>query len=201
MSDFVTPSASPTHPDTVPAMGAIDLVCTYWAGLPRDDLAPARAALDASALAPALPKVFIAELVTPRVARLRLVGHEVEDCMDMDLRGMPLTALFTAPARAIVTDALEQVGRGARVSLPLEGERSFGQPVLTGQLVLLPLCDANGQITRVLGVLESQGKIGRRPRRFAVTAPAARPLPPQAQTTQPTAPRKPALRVIEGGKR
>jgi hypothetical protein len=201
MSEFVTPASAFAHHDSAPAMGAIDLVCALWAGLPRDGLAPARAALDASALAPALPKVFIAELVTPRVARLRIVGHIIEDMMDMDLRGMPLTALFTAPARAVVTDALEQVGHGARVSLPLEAERGFGQPIVTGQLVLLPLCDANGHITRILGVLDYQGSIGRKPRRFAVTAPSARALPPLAQAPQSATPRKPVFRVIEGGKR
>jgi hypothetical protein len=201
MSDILTPAFATTPNTTAPMRSAADLVCDYWASLPRTGLAPDRAALDASALAPALPHVFIAELVTPRVARMRLVGHKMEDMLDMDMRGMPLTALFTMAGRTVVTDALEQVGRGARVSLPLEGERGFGQPAMSGQLILLPLCDGAGQITRVLGVLDYQGTIGRAPRRFSVTTAVPHALPPLATAPATTTPRKPAFRVIEGGKR
>lgn len=202
MSDIFTPHHAAAHvPADDGAQSAVDLVCAYWAGLPRAGLAPDRAALDASALAAALPNLFIAELVTPRVARLRLVGHKVEDLMDMDLRGMPLTALFAGPARALLTDAIEQVGRGARVSLPLEGERGFGLPALTGQLVMLPLCDSTGQITRVLGVLDHTGGIGRKPRRFSIPARSVTALPPLATRPHASKAQRPMLRVINGGKR
>lgn len=201
MSEIVTPAfalngnATPAH-----AQGAIDLVCAYWASLPRVGLAPHRTALDAHAIAAALPHVFIAELVTPRVARLRLVGHKLEDIMDMDLRGMPLSALFSAASRPVLTDAFEQVARGARVMLPMEGERGFGLPTLTGQLALLPLADGAGSLTRVLGVLDYQGSIGRKPRRLNVTSVTPLTLPQIAEQTSTGKSRSPALRVIIGGK-
>ena len=177
---------------------AIDLVARHWASLPRTGLAPERAALDANALAAALPFVFIAELVTPRVARLRLTGHKVEEMMDMDVRGMPLTALFTAAARPMVMQALEQVAQGARAILPVAGEGGFGQPSLTGQLALFPLADGAGHLTRLMGVLELDGVIGRTPRRLSVTKATLTTLPPLAPVD---APRKaPMLRVIAGGK-
>lgn len=201
MSDIVTPACS-AAPCANPAgpQSAIDRVCAYWGSLPRDGLAPDRAALDASMMAHALPDVFIAELVTPRVARLRLVGHRVEDLMEMEVRGMPLTALFTGPARDVLTDAVEQVGRGARVLLPVEGERGFGLPTMTGQLALLPLCDGTGAITRVLGVLEIQGSIGRKPRRLNVTTSAPLALPALQEMPRPVAHSAPIFRVIKGGK-
>lgn len=200
MSDLVPPAFAFDCAASNPApSGPVDLVCAYWASLPRAGLAPDRASLDAGALASALPNLFIAELVTPRVARLRLVGHKIESLMDMDLRGMPLTALFTGPSRPVLTDAIEQVGRGARVSLPLDGERGFGQPVMSGQLMLLPLCDQAGQITRVLGVLDHQGQIGRKPRRLCIAAQQVTALPPLDM--QPKTARTPIFRVIEGGKR
>ncbi len=195
MSEIMTPAVVSTAPVSV-----IDRVCDYWASLPREGLAPSRTALDAHAMAQDLPNVFIAELVTPRVARLRLVGHRVEDLMDMELRGMPLTALFTANARAVLVDAVEQVGRGARVILPLEGEKGFGLPEVTGKLALLPLCDATGQVTRVMGVLEYHGRIGRKPRRLNVTAQSPMALPALADTKQPAHRPSPIFRVIKGGK-
>ncbi len=169
MTDMTVPAPTPAPR----AAGPVDDVCRHWASLPRTGLAPNRADLDPQAIAQALPHVFVAELVAPNVARLRLVGHALEDLMDMDLRGMPLSALFTADARPVLATAFEQVGRGARVLLPLRAERAWGMAELTAQLALLPLCDAHGAITRVLGVLECTGDAGRTPRRFAISAPWA----------------------------
>ncbi len=166
-------------------------VCAHWAALRKPGRLPRRDALDPRALADALPQVFLAQLIGPRVARMRLCGHRIEDMLGMELRGMPLTALFAAPARAPVTDALEQVAASARARLMVQGEAGFGQPRVAGQMALLPLTDADGAITRVLGVLERHGAAGRRPRRFTVTdAPKLDAAP--AGT--------PALRVIPGGR-
>lgn len=191
MTVFPFPPSSNSTPD----WPASDLICRYWASLPRQGLAPDRMALDASAIAPALPHLFIAELVTPRVARLRVVGHKLEDLSGLDMRGMPLSVLFQAAARAELATACAQVSHGARVLLPLVAERGWGQPALSGQLTLLPLSDGPHGITRVLGVLEHQGKIGHTPRRFGIAAgtQVARDMPAPA-------PKAPALRVIMGGK-
>lgn len=196
MTEVIFPADTNAATDASP----VDQVCRYWADLPRVGLAPNRADLDPQAIAQALPHVFIAELVTPRVARLRLVGHALEDLLDMDLRGMPLSALFTSDARPILATAFEQVARGARVLLPLRAERAWGLPEMTGQLALLPLSDATGAITRVLGVLERNGETGRTPRRFAISAPAPIALAmPETPTTAGRNP--PVFRVIMGGKR
>ena len=188
---FLCPAT--TSPDV------IETVCTYWAGLPRCGAAPARAALDATALAPVLAQMFIAELVTPRVARLRVVGHRIDDLMGMDLRGMPLTALMTAAARPTVADAVAQVGRGARAFLTLEGEGGFGQPNLRARLALLPLADGAGRLSHALGVMQLDGAPGRRPRRLAPGPAALSVLPPLAGAA-PDRAKGPALRVIIGGR-
>lgn len=164
-------------------------VCAHWASLRRPHNLPARASLDPSAMAPALPNVFLGEFISPSVARIRLCGHAVEDVMGMDLRGMPLTALFGAAARSDIMAALAQIGRGVRVTLSLQAEPGFGQPEMVAQLALMPLTDDDGRITHVLGVLERHGQIGRRPRRFA----SAHVQPVMTDTA-------PMLRVIQGGK-
>lgn len=171
-------------------------VCTYWASLRRNGSVPARADMDARALGAALPHVFLAEMVTPRVARLRICGHRVEALLGMDMRGMPLSVLFTGEARAEVQHALEQVARGARVTLALEAERGFGLPRMTARLALLPLADAAGRCNRVMGVIEAEGEAGRTPRRFAL----ARALP-ETEPPMQARPAAPVLRVIEGGRR
>ncbi|MCL1628676.1 MULTISPECIES: PAS domain-containing protein [Roseinatronobacter] len=178
------------RPDVEDAFPLVAKVCAHWAGLRTRHALPARGALDPAALAEALPHVFLGELVSPRVARIRLCGHGVEDVMGMDLRGMPLTALFGSDARDDIMAALEQVGRGVRAMLALQAEPGFGQPEMTAQLALMPLTGADGRITHVLGVLERRGQIGRRPRRFAT-----------ARTAPVIEDSAPMLRVIIGGKR
>ncbi|MFN4056835.1 MAG: PAS domain-containing protein [Roseinatronobacter sp.] len=196
MTDVTFPAQTAAPADA----GPVDLVCRHWATLPRRGLAPNRSDLDPQAISAALPYVFIAELVTKRVARLRLVGHALEDLLDMDMRGMPLSALFTTDARPVLATAFEQVERGARVLLPLRAERGWGLPEMTGQLALLPLCDGHGEITRILGVLERKGDAGRAPRRFTISAPAPISLS-MPENTLKTSCRQPSLRVIIGGKR
>lgn len=179
----------PHRPEADDAFPLVARVCAHWASLRTRHALPARGALDPSALADALPHVFLGEFVSPRVARIRLCGHGVEDVMGMDLRGMPLTALFGTGARDDIMAALEQVGRGVRATLSLQAEPGFGQPDMVAQLALMPLTGQDGRITHVLGVLERRGQIGRRPRRFAsaIAAPVA-------------AESAPKLRVIAGGK-
>ena len=171
-------------------------VVRYWAGLRIGNCPPRRDQIDASAIANALPHVFLAELLTPRVARMRISGQRIEDLLGMDMRGMPLTALFKGAARDELAEALEQVALGARVTLSLEGETGFGRPKLTAILGLLPLSDESGHITRVMGVLECMGEMGRSPRRFTLARPVA------AAVTELASPRvaRPVLRVVEGGK-
>ena len=182
-------TTSTYQPQIGPEFPLVAKVCDHWSSLRSRHALPARGALDPGKMTDTLPHVFLAEYVSPRVARIRLCGHAVEDVMGMDLRGMPLTALFSDAARAEIMAALEQVGHGVRAILALQAEPGFGQPKMIAQLALMPLTGADGRITHVLGVLERHGQIGRRPRRFASA---------KAETAAPDP--APTLRVITGGK-
>jgi hypothetical protein len=170
-------------------------VTAHWASLKTGALPPRRSEIDAKLLAHALPDVFLAEIVSPRVARFRICGQRIEDVLGMDMRGMPLTALFKGTARQELNEALEQVILGARVTLSLQGETGFGLPEMTATLALLPLTDEAGRITRVMGVLERRGNLGRSPRRFTLAKPVPDTTPAPIDATA-----RPALRVITGGK-
>lgn len=171
-------------------------VCSYWASLRQDGSVPRRARIDPQALADALPDVFLAEIVAPHVARLRLCGHRIEDLMGMDMRGMPLSVLCQGDAREALAEALEQVALGARVILSLQAEDGFGLPPMQARLALMPLADEAGRITRILGVIERDGEAGRAPRRFALAKPLAQPDAVPQPARKP-----PVLRVITGGRR
>lgn len=174
---------------------AVAQVCAHWSALRADGKLPRRSDINPKDFGAALPDVFLAELVTPRVARLRICGHRVEDLMGMDMRGMPLSVLFDGKARAAVTEAVEQAGMGARVMLSLESVGSFSHKPLRATLALLPLADDTGRVTRILGVIDQQGEVGRTPRSFTLAEPVV-----EAKPERPVVAKRPALRVITGGR-
>jgi len=171
----------------------------HWETLRGTRIAPARTEIDPKPLAHCLDVMFVAEVVAPGVARLRLAGQQLGDLLGMEPRGMPLSVFFAAPARPELAQALAQVCQGARAVLPLRSDASLGQPAIEGMLALMPLTDSDGRITRILGVLESHGPAGRAPRRFRLTAPSRTSLDP-APASPPTGGQKPRLRLIQGGK-
>ncbi|WP_127103776.1 PAS domain-containing protein [Pararhodobacter zhoushanensis] len=184
--------------ETAPDFPTVRAVQTHWESLRDGRIAPARSEIDPRPLAHCLDVMFVAELVAPRVARLRLAGQQLNDLLGMEPRGMPLSVFFAATARDELAEALLQVGQGARALLPLRADARLAQPALDGMLALLPLTDTENRITRILGVLETRGPTGRAPRRFRLTEP----MRTQRDSTPARVPvgQKPSLIVIKGGK-
>lgn len=149
-----------------PALGKVE---AYWEGLRDGRAMPARAEVDPRGIADVLEFAFVLERVAPGVARIRLAGMHLDDLMAMSVRGMPITAMFLPEARRELQQVIENVlETPAVVRLTLGSDRGFTRPPLDGQMMLLPLRDAHGNVTRILGALETRGKIGRGPRRFMI---------------------------------
>jgi len=155
--------------------GAVREVEAYWEALRGTRPMPARAEIDPRGIAGALEFAFLLERIAPGAGRIRLAGTHLSDLMGMEVRGMPLTAVFQPSARQTVADALEQVlQRPSVMVLAIEGERGIGRGKLIGQMLLCPLKSDLGDPSRVLGCLQTEGPIGRAPRRFDVTGSSER---------------------------
>jgi len=200
--------------EVFPSVNQID---AYWTALKGGDALPRRSAIDPRGIEAALHQAFILERVASTVARFRLAGTHLADLMGMEVRGMPLTAMFLPDARPAAASAVERAFAGpAKVILDLTGDRGIGRPPLDGRMILLPVLDEQGSVTRLLGALEAKGQIGRQPRRFAVTGsqaidipglrtsapafdPAPAPAPGMAEAPAPFTPKgRPALRLVRG---
>jgi hypothetical protein len=145
-------------------------VRAYWDALRDDQDLPRREQINPRGMAGALHQVFMVELVAPGVARFRLAGMEISDLMGMEVRGMPLSALFDPAARADLAALIEKVAMSRMiVELDLEAERSLGRPALRARLILLPLKGTDGEADLILGCLACDGQIGRAPRRFVIS--------------------------------
>jgi len=149
----------------------------YWEALRDGRPLPARSDVDPRGLERALEYAFVAERISPTIARLRVAGNHMNDLMGMDVRGMPLSALFTVGARPELAKLLQTAFDGPTiVRATLSGPRAMGQPALEGGLLMLPLLSDKNEVSRMLGCLVSQGSIGRLPRRFELASAKTRAL-------------------------
>ena len=143
----------------------------YWKTLRHARRVPARSDLNPALIDQALPYSFILQRVAPGVARFRVAGQEIHSLMKMDARGMPLTSLFQTEARDPVKDLIEKAFQGpAIVGLPLVSQGGLLRPTMTGAMLLLPMQDAQGDTSRLLGALVFDDVSMPRPRRFAIDA-------------------------------
>ena len=165
----------------------------YWDGLRAGRDVPARADIDPRGLENALEYAFILERVAPGMGRFRLAGMHLNDLMGMEIRGMPLTAMFTPEGRKRVADATEAVFQGPAIAeLVLTAEAGIGKPPMTARMLLLPMTSDMGDVTRILGCLVGEGQgIGRTPRRFLVDAAHVQPITPCASAAPLPAPVRP----------
>jgi hypothetical protein len=152
------------------ALQALQVVRGYWEALRRAGSVPQRADIDPRGFSGALERVFLIERIAFGQARFRLSGMHLQDLLGMDARGLPLGTLFEPVARTRLVGALEQVFSESKIlTLQLEAERSLSQPKLSGCMQILPLADDLGTQHLALGCLVSDGKVGRSPRRFAIS--------------------------------
>ncbi|MBV7379358.1 PAS domain-containing protein [Maritimibacter dapengensis] len=148
---------------------SIRRVEAYWEGLRNGRLMPARREVDPRGISDVLEFAFVLEKIAPGVARFRLAGMHLNDLMGMEVRGMPITAMFLPEARRDLKTLLETVLESpAKVKVTLDSDHGLTRPKLEAQMVLLPLKDEQGRPTRVFGALQAKGKIGRGPRRFRI---------------------------------
>ena len=154
------------------AQGASELrrIEAYWEALRAGRIVPDRADVDPRGMAGLLRHTFLLEKIAPGLARFRLTGRHVSQLMGIDLQGMPLSALFLPETRATLAETLSAVfDEPAVARLKIESPPAFARQRLAAEVILLPLRDDMGQVTRALGCLVAQGPTGRTPRRFTIT--------------------------------
>ncbi|CUH82339.1 PAS domain protein [Tritonibacter multivorans] len=179
----------------------------YWAGLRRGDEIPSRAQVDPRGLENILSQTFILERVAPGIARFRLAGQRVNELAGMEVRGMPLTAFFTADARKTVSAALENMfDEPSIIEMELQTEATRLRGSRTARMILLPLRSDLGDVSRALGVLVSEGGASKISQRFTVTECDIRPVsvgekaaPKAASKTAPKPTPKPSVNAPVAG--
>lgn len=205
-------------PPTWQDQGMIAEVHAYWEALRRDSRLPRRMDIDPRGIARALENAFLIERIGTGIARFRIAGMIFHELVGMDVRGMPLSALFLGEARLPLQVDLERLFHSpAKVSLALRSEGGFSRPEIEARLMMLPVSGLGGKCDLALGCIEISGEAGRAPRRFRisgrlvervdisqehqpghdVTQPENQPVPmAQARMQIPSVRTKPHLRLV-----
>lgn len=186
-------NSTPTigHPN---GFAAVQQVRAYWEALRPVGGLPHRDQIDPRGLSNALEQVFLIERIAPGHARFRIAGTQLHDLLAMDLRGMPLSALFEPSARARLSEAMEtSFTRPAVGDLWLQAERGLGRAPLGARMLLLPLIGTRAEPSLILGCLALDGTVGRAPRRFVITGCVSEPIGAAFAPSQGHIPAKPII--------
>lgn len=157
-------------------------VRAYWEGLRQPGALPGRAMLDPRGLSGMLDRLFLADRIGQGLAQIRIAGSSLTEFCSTDLRGLPLSCLFTPESRPILALGLERVfAEPAVAEFDLGSDRGrVGHCV--ARLMLLPL-EGEGADRPVLGALAFGDGEAAAPCKFQVLARREeRIVPPAVQT-------------------
>lgn len=139
----------------------------YWTSLRIGDRVPMRDALDPRAMALTLGHSMILDRVGPGNARVRLGGRVMNGLMGMDVRGLPVRAFFDVAQRAHAIDLVDRVFHTpATLELNLIAQGPCGPT--RARLLILPLRDEAGTVSKALGCIALDRVDPQPPLRFSI---------------------------------
>ena len=152
-------------------------VLDYWTSLRVGGQLPKQNQLDPRGLQSALPYIFMLERIAPGIARIRVAGAHMNDLMGMEVKALPITAFAAPGERANFLPLVDSVFEDpAIVELDLIAKRAGYAPKET-EMLLLPVEDEQGRVSRALGCLVARGPIVFSPYRFRIQSHRVMALP------------------------
>jgi hypothetical protein len=150
----------PTHSTTLPELDArIANVLGYWDRLRGDRVAPGRVEIRPSEITRHLSRICILERPRAGTVRMRLAGATLSARMGMELRGMPLRALFDLDHRTIAMDAAETAITTPAVSILSLARVDRTGPSPEATMAILPLTDTRGGLTRAIAIYSERPSV------------------------------------------
>lgn len=133
---------------------AAKAIFSYWQSLaPEAGVAPARSAIEPRHLKPHLPDIFILERLDRAVFAFRLAGTRLCARYGRELRDHDFIRLWPAADHGLMLEALNRCLQAPEpVALRGVAATLDGRSVAF-DLLLLPIADSDGQVTRIMGAL------------------------------------------------
>ncbi len=138
----------------------------YWNALRGKEAAPKRSSLDPQNISGLLGDLFILERNSPVKYTFRLAGTRLCSAYGQELRGQSISSFWSESDRESVETLLYSITEDAAAAvIGIQAQSSAGNS-LPLEMLLLPLFQDSGKLTRVLGglvPLESAYWIGEEP--------------------------------------
>jgi hypothetical protein len=126
----------------------------YWEGLRADRVAPFRSEIDPSGIEDVLPHVFVLQKMSDAGIRIRLAGQVLTDVLDIEMRGMAAQSIVAKDDRDRFLEIAHKCLSGPLICEVLL-QNDVGNMF---QVLMLPLRDATGSVTRIIGAIVCQGQ-------------------------------------------
>ncbi len=127
------------------------ILFSYWDDLRAGRRAPGRIEIDPARIAPILPETMMLEVTAPGSYRFRIAGTRICESLGMELRGINFLALWSPQDQRTLDRTLYAITlHGHATWFQVASTTSHGDAV-TSELILLPLSNADGEITRFMG--------------------------------------------------
>ncbi|UWQ16543.1 PAS domain-containing protein [Jannaschia sp. M317] len=139
----------------------------YWSSLRSGRNLPRRDALDPRAMSLTLGHSMILDRVRPGTVRVRLGGRVMNSLMGMEVRGLPVRAFFEVAQRDRAIDLVEQVFE-APATLELDMVSQTDSGLTHGRMLILPLQDRTGAVTKAISCLALDRFDPEPPHRFSI---------------------------------
>lgn len=140
-----------------------------WREMCGNELRPSHAGLDPLRMEDALPFAFVLKRTGPGASRLRVAGQKVHDLFFEDLAGRNFASLFGPGSADTAAELMEAAFTlPAITSFSVVAKRSLGRRPVRGQVILLPMRDPQGDISRILGAVVTDGTACPHPLRFEI---------------------------------
>ena len=141
-----------------------------WRRMSGNHISGHKPTVDPSQMQAALPFTFLLTRAAPGVGRIRVAGQKLHEMLGMDPRGMPLGTFFTDGTRDTIGELFETcLTMPAIVSVPLVAKRMIGSDQ-AAEILMLPMHDVDGKLTRVLGGIVAQTRWAARGSRFELAS-------------------------------
>lgn len=142
----------------------------HWERLRAGRVAPLRSEIDPRQIENALAHAFILEKPRGGDCRFRIVGMKVCDLMGMEVRGMPAASLIAPTERDRFNSILNKMFETPEI---IELTLTAGLPgrrAIRADMLLLPMTDDQGRVSRILGCVVADGSPVAPPYRFSIVS-------------------------------
>lgn len=147
----------------------------YWSSLRTGRDLPRRDALNPRAMSLTLGHSMILDRTRPGTVRVRVGGRVMNGLMGMEVRGLPIRAIFDIAQRARAIDLVEHVFEGP-ATLELDLISQTASTTTHARMLILPLQDDAGEVSKALSCIALDTYDPEPPHRFTILRERINPL-------------------------